>query len=77
MFGHQLCVGLDDGFLLRGFRGEADAGGEEFGLGDQIEALCGPSKSVLQGGRGDADFFIAVLKLGKRIKCGRVDVAGE
>jgi hypothetical protein len=52
------------------------AGGEEFGLGDQVQAVFQPGKAGGQRGGGDADFLRAGLELGQRVKGRRVDAAG-
>jgi hypothetical protein len=50
------------------------ASGKQLGFCDQVNACLHPAKTDLQRGRGDADFFLALLKRRQRFKCARLDV---
>ena len=76
-FGQVLDQGFDIAdllLLLAPARG--GAGGEQLGLGDEVDAFFQPAKAGVERGGGDAQFFFAGLEFPQRLESRRHQAAG-
>ena len=67
---------IADLFLFFVAPADGDAGGEQFGLGDEVNVFFRPAEALCQRCGGDAQFGVAGLKVLERVKGWRRHIAG-